>query len=583
MMIWDSSEYIKAILLLWSIFVCNIAGNDDFIIDTDECQIPNFPAFSQESLSSYVLLDYVRCSTLDPLTRTIVENNTAFLHLRTEVLDQYYKSKDEIDCCYSYVTRNGTNEEPDIGISFSSCNYFNSTVTLEEHTVIVKCYIGADKIYENVHRPMVVTKAVKEKLFNRSEAKKLSKKKHLSVLLIVVDSISRLNLARTMRSTKKFLQDNDFVEFVGYNKIDDNTFPNFNALLTGLNQNQSYSICKPTIVGGLDQCPMIWYNFRDKGYVTAYAEDFATISTYNYRKKGFKNPPTDYYFKPYMAASDTLSTLAVDSMPYCSGPESQGERILNLAGDFSKTFKNQPYFGIFWMNTFSHNYINSPGRMDNKMTNFFKDLKQHGVLNDSMVIFLSDHGIRFGVIRQTIQGWYEERLPFNLISVPLWFQREYPEKYKNFIQNAQKLTSTYDLFLTLQEVLSLSVDDYVISNSKACRSCQSLFSHISEKRNCRQAGIGEKWCTCLGKFHKNDNEITSDMKETALKLFMQSGNFQGFTIENILKSSISRGPRRKKYLLLMFKRDFDIPYQALYRIGGNSTNAMKLIHLVRLW
>ncbi|CAG9831126.1 unnamed protein product [Diabrotica balteata] len=124
--------------------------------------------------------------------------------------------------------------------------------------------------------------------------------------------------------------------------------------------------------------------------------------------------------------------MYIDTMPFCAGPETQGERILNIAKDFSTTFKDQPNFGIFWMNTFSHNYLNSPSRMDQTFKKFMEDLKTEGILDRSMVVLLADHGMRFGRIRQTIQGWYEERLPMNFISLPPWFKEEYPRKYQNF-------------------------------------------------------------------------------------------------------------------------------------------------------
>lgn len=146
----------------------------------------------------------------------------------------------------------------------------------------------------------------------------------VSILFIVIDSIARLNLVRTMPKTRNFLLENGFIEFVGYNKIDDNTFPNFNALITGLNLKQSLEKCKPTEVGGLDKCPMIWYDFQNSGYVTAYAEDWADITTYNYLKKGFQNPPTDFYFKPYMEAAESLTKDELDTMLHCTGSITEG-------------------------------------------------------------------------------------------------------------------------------------------------------------------------------------------------------------------------------------------------------------------
>nr|CAI5831946.1 unnamed protein product [Callosobruchus analis] len=362
-----------------------------------------------------------------------------------------------------------------------------------------------------------------------------------------------------MPRTKNFLVDNGFLEYMGYNKIDDNTFPNFNALLTGLDLKMSKAICRPTEVGMLDKCPMIWYDYRDNGFVTAYAEDWADLSTYNYEKKGFLNPPTDYYFKPYFDACRTmLYNTLIDNMPFHCGPETQGERVLNIAKDFANTFKNQPKFGIFWMNTFSHNYISSPSRMDGVFERFFTDLKKDGVLEDNMVVLLADHGMRFGPIRSTIQGWYEERLPVNFISVPSWFRQQYPKRYENLKSNSRKATSTYDFYMTLQDILAMSTN-YEVKNSKACPTCMSFFDEIPEVRGCQEAGIPTIWCTCLGKFEKtNDKEISPQFLQKLVKrvLCKNKGNSSDCTDKGdhkIVTSAVTKVESGQAYLLLIFQ------------------------------
>lgn len=75
------------------------------------------------------------------------------------------------------------------------------------------------------------------------------------------------------------------------------------AILAGMHPSKSYNACKPTTLHGLDNCWFIWKNFSNAGYVTAYGEDYPSISTFNYRKKGFYNQPTDYYLRPFILVS----------------------------------------------------------------------------------------------------------------------------------------------------------------------------------------------------------------------------------------------------------------------------------------
>ncbi|XP_072380415.1 uncharacterized protein [Diabrotica undecimpunctata] len=477
------------LVLLGFSSILAIVASEKFLINNEKCKIPDFPVFSDDVKKYHTKLYYINCNNSQLLTYTTVENNTAYLHIDRKALDS---TSQAIDCCYKYVSRKGSKDRPDAGIEYSKCHPFNSTVALEQSFVSVECKLGANKTFKNAHSTIVITKAVEEKL---KKFKKEAKKRPLSVLFMLIDAVSRLNFERTMPLTKKFLLANNFTEYIAYNKIDDNSFPNFNALITGLNLKQSNEICKPTQVGGLDKCPMIWYDFRNFGYATAYAEDWPDISTYNYQKKGFKNPPTDYYFKPYMEAATKLGVKNYDNMPYCAGPETQGERIMNIAKDFSKTFKDQPSFGAFWMNTFSHDRLSSPSRMDEKFKAFVEDIKREGILDRSMVVVFADHGFRYEY-KNTNQGWYEDKLPMNFISLPKWFQEEYPKKYQNFKDNSKKFTSTYDFYLTLQDILALSVENYTMTGSKACATCASFFAEHPEGRGCADVGISTYWCTC---------------------------------------------------------------------------------------
>lgn len=161
-------------------------------------------------------------------------------------------------------------------------------------------------VYENVHAILNPEK-VRERADNRngSQSGKIASRR-LSVLVLGIDSVSRLNFYRAMPKTEKYLRETGWINLKGYNKIGDNTFPNLMAILTGQTPQQAYSRCKPTVAYKLDNCPFLWYNFRNAGYVTAYGEDETALNTFNYLKVGFVEPPTDYYLRPYMLASEKL-------------------------------------------------------------------------------------------------------------------------------------------------------------------------------------------------------------------------------------------------------------------------------------
>ncbi|CAH1973514.1 unnamed protein product [Acanthoscelides obtectus] len=464
-----------------------------FLISSEKCKIVDLDPFSREAKKYFHPEKYKSCRKHDLLTYVTKNDNIATLHIDHEVAPSY--SSKGVKCCYSNVTRKHNISNPDGGISVSSCQRFENNVTIHHDPIVVKCTEKSShkQVYENAHIAITISEDVQKKIDNFD-----NNTKPLSILFIGIDSISRLNLIRAMPKTYRFLRDNDWVPLMGYNKMDDNTFPNLMCILTGFNNSMSYNICDPFTVGKLDACPMVWYDYRKAGYITAYGEDEVTLNTFNYRKKGFKTPPTDYYFRPYVLATERLTKVMKDSMTYCTGPETAGQRIMNLAKDFAFTFKGYPNFGFFWMNSFSHNRLNTPTGMDAKVKNFLEELTNGGVTENSIVIFLSDHGMRFGDIRLTHTGWLEERLPYIYISFPSWFQGKYSNEYATFKNNSYKLTSPFDVHLTLKHILKLQDKNYTITPSVSCPTCRSLFEEIPYHRSCEEAGITSHWCTCLG-------------------------------------------------------------------------------------
>ena len=52
--------------------------------------------------------------------------------------------------------------------------------------------------------------------------------------------------------------------------------------------------------------------------MTYYLEDAPNMNTYNYAKKGFENPPTDYYLRTFFRAmdQDTENNCYLDRSEY---------------------------------------------------------------------------------------------------------------------------------------------------------------------------------------------------------------------------------------------------------------------------
>ncbi|KAI5720587.1 hypothetical protein M8J77_009129 [Diaphorina citri] len=312
----------------------------------------------------------------------------------------------------------------------------------------------------------------------------------LSLLIIGIDSISRLNMIRSLPKTRKFLQETGWFELEGFNKVGLNTLPNLVVMLSGTTSDHWYKTCNPGFLHHFDPCPIIWQDLNRKGYITSYGEDVTDISTFNFHKKGFQEPPTDYYWRPLLfAAESQFKKKTVDTIhKYCVGSSSEAEHLMQYTHEFVNQFSDYSYFNFVWMNAFSHDDVNTPSRMDKHVYEFLSGLN-YTALNNTVVIFMSDHGVRFGPIRQTYSGWFEDRLPYIFFHFPAWYQAKYPGKIRNLRDNRNRLTTVYDVYDTLNALTRLT-------NRSSCNNSRSLLEPISVHRSCAEMNISKHYCTC---------------------------------------------------------------------------------------
>lgn len=414
----------------------------------------------------------------------------------------------------------------------------------------------------------------------------LSKKESIedfSVVLMGIDTMSQLNLRRTMQKTYTFLEKNDWVNLRGYNKIDDNTFPNLMAILSGMNLSQIHTICNPE-KNYLDTCDIIWNRFKEFKFATAYAEDESQLNTFNFLMKGFNNTPTDLYFRPYFLAAETLTVVTQYLSSYCTGPETSGERVLSLIKDFLNVFQNKSKFGLFWMNTFSHNNINAASGMDDVFEKFFTNLMNTKAAENTIMVFFSDHGFRFGKIRYTYSGWLEERLPFIYLWIPKAFRNKYPVSYNNLLENSNKLTTPYDLYMTLQDIIQIANKTYKIQPSLACPKCKSLFEQVDNERSCNDAAISQHHCTCMGHFYIDPNSqlvkkatyFALDKLRSTINSFAEGpSKCSIYDLKHIISSGITETFYNKnhesfKYLLIVFETFPKAVFEATVSISSQN-------------
>ncbi|KAH8413033.1 hypothetical protein KR009_007504 [Drosophila setifemur] len=396
----------------------------------------------------------------------------------------------------------------------------------------------------------------------------------ISVMILGLDSISHLNLLRQMPNTSEYLRSKmSHVEFWGLNKIGLNTFPNLIPLLTGKSEEETNKYWNAHRY--MDALPLIWKDFKRAGYNTSFGEDHATLSMFYYAKPGFRKPITDHYLHDVMVQMHLLRDTSSMSSTYCVGDRTYTDILMEMNSRLQPHYQRHPFFSFYWWCNGLHEYLNSPRLMDGRFERLLRSLAENGITNNTLILFMSDHGLRWGKFRHTFQGMIEDSQPFVFALYPKWMGQRYPLAIQNLHGNAHSLLTNYDLYETMKHLLDLkSLEDEVISRKakELWKSKESdpprgisLFLPIPPWRTCNSSDIPSKFCLC----HKpvsipTDNRVVqlsaAMMIDSINKLLEEYPVCASLQLDSIVSASfetperdfkkdyyIERGHRNEKY------------------------------------
>ncbi|CAH0406593.1 unnamed protein product [Chilo suppressalis] len=419
--------------------------------------------------------------------------------IKTRAMGKYLRKSVNFSCCYRFIRRSSHHETTKI--EYTTCKRVENgeKFQLETEFVNVKCFeYNRHNVTHIVYSDVYVF--IKKISIPNYQ---INKRKKYNVLMIGMDSMSLSRTVQAMSQTVNFFKENSWLGFRGYHKIADNTFPNLMAVFTGMNMSTISKICS----NSMDECNelLLWSQFKNSGYVTAYGEDYLRLPDTFSKEYTFKSAPTDHYLRPFYIHGE--NELFNRSM-VCTGKLPSGQHLLDYAFDFALTYRYYSFFGFFWMNSFSHNVNSHPEEADKMFESFFNRLTYTGILENTFIIFFSDHGIRFGDYRMQTASYYEERSPALFMWAPLRFQGEYPLLFRAAAVNQFRLITPYDLYNTIVNINSLSeTGNSTEGASSACPNCHSLFHTISGNRTCADVEIHPKWCSCHKLYPLDSHDI----------------------------------------------------------------------------
>ncbi|XP_052867755.1 uncharacterized protein LOC128273759 [Anopheles cruzii] len=497
--------------------------NGSYFVNTAGCKMPSFPV-SNEHIQKFV----ERPDSIDCVPALLQSDERwLWFRLREDDIERHYNVTNAslIQCCARPFERLTDDEEHQVG-NETCIDYPERIDAKGSEFVMVSCRHPAlkDPFYRDYFAFVPRKPAVEERIRALRQQVGAAGQK-LNVMILGIDAVSRLNLHRQMNQTMDYVLNTlNGIEMFGYNKVGDNTFPNMVPALTGLDVDELSAACLLNASSTFDLCQFVWNKFSAAGYRTVYAEDSTAMGTFNYGKKGFRQQPTDYYLRSFFRQME--SSVGYNkklNAKLCLGGRSPTSVLLDYARKVVKTFgSEEPVFSLLWGVGMTHDFFNNPSLIDEdyrRLLEFVADEEQRDYLNRTVLILMSDHGIRWGSFRNTYQGMMEERQPFLIFILPPWFAVRYPAAYRNLRRNRLRLTTHFDLYETLKDFLNLESpglkDESVRERTNELYSTRpiprgvSLLLPVPTTRTCEDAGIVSHWCTCHDHktLTKNDHQV----------------------------------------------------------------------------
>jgi phosphoglycerol transferase MdoB-like AlkP superfamily enzyme len=112
--------------------------------------------------------------------------------------------------------------------------------------------------------------------------------------------------------------------------------------------------------------------------------------------------------------------------------------------------RKEKYFAYISIADLTHDDFNTAGYLDEPTHKLMTKLFEENLVEDTVIFFFSDHGIRLGAITSTHSGSIEARLPFMFIHLP----KGYMNEYRDILSvNQYRLTTPFDIHSTLLHIL----------------------------------------------------------------------------------------------------------------------------------
>ena len=328
-----------------------------------------------------------------------------------------------------------------------------------------------------------------------------SERTKYSVIMLVIDSLSQMNLQRFLPRTRQTLESQGGVLFKGHHKVGHNSWPNVMALLGGeegrpwpedLARSSYYYVDE-------EHRPLLLHEFGGHGWTSLLLEDYALGSSFGRKgKMGFRAPPAHhYYWGTYLALARESGfqnrLVGLGDNYACQKELLVHTHQLRVLEDLL-TSQPGPVFAYIHLNEYTHNDLGLAALYDLPLSDLLDRLAEQNALTDTFFLLLGDHGFQRGEnpFSLTEQGRTEGNMPALVVLPPSSLAVEWPQMTAALRENSGRLTSHQDVYATLREVLDMGTTEQLEPRPMVG---QSLLHHLPS-RSCKKAGVPPDYCSC---------------------------------------------------------------------------------------
>ncbi|KAH7947778.1 hypothetical protein HPB52_015795 [Rhipicephalus sanguineus] len=345
----------------------------------------------------------------------------------------------------------------------------------------------------------------------------------LSVLVVGIDSVSRLNSMRHLRKTRWYLSNKlNAYELLAYSAVTGDPLQSQISLLAGLDVREMSSLPDDRNF----HVPLHLVSaYAGRGYVTLFAVDSTKDgSPFVDDRRGYGNPPVDHSTRSFVEATEKLERNAS-----CESLTSRSEALLRYVNAvFQRDTGPVHKFGYVWLSQHIRGDINAVGYLDQPLKFFLRNLSTSGVLNSTALLLLSNYGKRAGSMALPSSiGEHEVKSPFCFLVLPEKFLRKNPDVAVALEVNQRRLVSAYDIHATLL-ALARRPDDNYSSTERGL----SLLRSLPHERSCADVFAQPDSCACL------------DSRSTELPYAADLSLFARFAVDHMNEVTESNFPGR---------------------------------------